>query len=765
MSDTAMDTPEATEIIQNLRPNLKLRQPDLYSGERDKLETWILQFDRHFHIEGDNVVDEDKVTLASTFMRGDAEKWVLPIIKRYMDPAVHDQDNKNLVEDWDLFKARLREIFSPSAEVTLAEQKIQNLRQTRSAADYTTQFQQYAELVQWDDNALKRMYKQGLKPAVRAELMRTGVSITNIQSLYKEAIRLDNQIYELALEERSYGTRPPRANNEPKYLGRKPQPNHGRQRQTYAPRRNQGYYAPGGVVAMEIDNLVQGKHIPTTQDKRRNSTPKKEITCYACNKKGHMARDCRLKNKVTRQLNMLTNDEETAEEWTVLHPAYSATSPNGEWIPEDTTTIHEEGQVLTDTRPTLEEWNLVANHISQNLGKDMDPAKIHRDGQILREAGRRNAHATERTIQFLEYQITQGNVRPEEIANIQRQKERLRQTQKTQEVLDQARRSKYEDESWDTLAEYVKETIRKGIVMKNTTTTFEGSGWEKLNHLTINPDSKEKSSDNDTEPHPGHRIHGSWDQELDNEDHNPDERALTPEELAVDTPPASPKLVRQHATLGQEELRQRRRQEGIRHYCRPHLKKTCRKRQKEDALLNEEQALHVYEEPSWVDNAEEAYRQKNYEYATISHDTKYLVDPRNPKHGYLHWTACPHDSCHVHYGGKVEGHFPCHDYRKSCKWTAHDCPKVTCAEHLYDKRVYLNCFPTHSETDNTQYHLAVNNRCFNRDWRVCLVETCEIHYQAKLANGYAKENPFLERTPAALEAATRSTLKNLSNSQ
>jgi len=73
-SDTAMDTPDAQEITQILKPNLRLRQPDTFSGERDKLETWIMQFDRHFYIEGSNIVDKDKVTLASTFMKGDAKK-------------------------------------------------------------------------------------------------------------------------------------------------------------------------------------------------------------------------------------------------------------------------------------------------------------------------------------------------------------------------------------------------------------------------------------------------------------------------------------------------------------------------------------------------------------------------------------------------------------------------------------------------------------------------------------------------------------------
>jgi hypothetical protein len=49
-----------------------------------------------------------------------------------------------------------------------------------------------------------RMYKQGLKPNVRAELMRTRTLINDIEDLKREVICLDNKLYELALEERSF---------------------------------------------------------------------------------------------------------------------------------------------------------------------------------------------------------------------------------------------------------------------------------------------------------------------------------------------------------------------------------------------------------------------------------------------------------------------------------------------------------------------------------------------------------------------------------
>jgi hypothetical protein len=53
------------------------------------------------------VDDSDKVVLASTYMKGDAEKWVILIIRRYMDDTIVDAGNTTLVESWDAFKIRL----------------------------------------------------------------------------------------------------------------------------------------------------------------------------------------------------------------------------------------------------------------------------------------------------------------------------------------------------------------------------------------------------------------------------------------------------------------------------------------------------------------------------------------------------------------------------------------------------------------------------------------------------------------------------------
>jgi hypothetical protein len=45
------------------------------------------------------------------------------------------------------------------------------------------------------------MYKQGLKPIVRVKLIRSRTVIKTLEDLINEAIRINNNLYELKLEE------------------------------------------------------------------------------------------------------------------------------------------------------------------------------------------------------------------------------------------------------------------------------------------------------------------------------------------------------------------------------------------------------------------------------------------------------------------------------------------------------------------------------------------------------------------------------------
>ncbi|EOA81820.1 uncharacterized protein SETTUDRAFT_165398 [Exserohilum turcica Et28A] len=63
---------------------------------------------------------------------------------------------------------------------------------------------------------------------------------------------------------------------------------------------------------MHLDNLNKGRGFgrakPNEGPKGQHNKDRKKITCYACGKEGYMARDCRSKNKVTRQLNVIRKD-------------------------------------------------------------------------------------------------------------------------------------------------------------------------------------------------------------------------------------------------------------------------------------------------------------------------------------------------------------------------------------------------------------------------------------------------------------------------
>jgi hypothetical protein len=156
-----------------------------------------------------------------------------------------------------------------------------------------------------------RMYKQGLKPNVRAELMRTRASINNIEDLKREVIRLDNELYELALEERSFSrsTRSYKDHRPSRQESRRIQPNQGKRRFTPKPR-HQGVYQTRGPEPMHLDTIHQGKFNQLQKDyrprnhKQGNSKDKKKGDCYNCSKPGHFARDCK-QNKVFRTINVL----------------------------------------------------------------------------------------------------------------------------------------------------------------------------------------------------------------------------------------------------------------------------------------------------------------------------------------------------------------------------------------------------------------------------------------------------------------------------
>jgi hypothetical protein len=309
MSDTEMTfTPNTTESIHKT-PGRMEKVPE-YHGKRDLLEQWILHCDLHFHVH-DDIPEENKGPLASSRLRGDAFKWITPHLQRYMDNTIKDAENTLMFEDWDEFKKKIKQVFGVHKETVVAERKIQELRQTHSVADYVNQFKQYSIQIDWDQNALKRMFRQGLKPQVREELMRTNAVTETVDELIDESIRIDNELYQLKLETGSFERK-----------GHTP--NQGRPRQDIVrttQTRTRGYYTSNRPEAMHLDSIAKGKW---KVENKREGSKSKDLVCYGCGKKGHFARDCRSKNKVTRHIAVIGRYADDNDAWEY--------DPNDAWI-------------------------------------------------------------------------------------------------------------------------------------------------------------------------------------------------------------------------------------------------------------------------------------------------------------------------------------------------------------------------------------------------------------------------------------------------
>ena len=66
-ADTDMEN--STIFVSDVR--VKVRSLDLYYGDRDKLEEWLLQVNLYFRF-GPKVAEEEKGLLAASYLRGKA---------------------------------------------------------------------------------------------------------------------------------------------------------------------------------------------------------------------------------------------------------------------------------------------------------------------------------------------------------------------------------------------------------------------------------------------------------------------------------------------------------------------------------------------------------------------------------------------------------------------------------------------------------------------------------------------------------------------
>jgi hypothetical protein len=163
----------------------------------------------------------------------------------------------------------------------------------------------------------------------------------------------------------------------------------------------------------------------------------------------------------------------------------------------------------------------------------------------------------------------------------------------------------------------------------------------------------------------------------------------------------------------------------------------------------------------------DARLRRNNERRKRETETHYWLDPRNPLHNKMSWTACLHDSCTVHYSEKTGANYFPRKYAGMpiCAFQWFDCPKDECAIHLWDKR-HRPYFYGHEDPQETlQMHITQQKtledgtsawECNQPSWHTCLNIECELHVVAKEFYGYNAQS-FLDVRPKHREPERRST--------
>ena len=189
---------------------IKAPKPEPYDGNREGVQAFITQMDAYLIInKGSFSYEYEKVLCIGGLLKGKAAEWWEPTLRDFLDHRAatserRPETNAMFSGPKNFFKA-LRETFGNPDEQRAAERQLLNLKQQGSAGNYAAEFKRISTKLDLGEHALMIYFYGGLRDNVKDELSREDRPDT----LYKyiaNAIRIDNRLYERALERRRVGT-------------------------------------------------------------------------------------------------------------------------------------------------------------------------------------------------------------------------------------------------------------------------------------------------------------------------------------------------------------------------------------------------------------------------------------------------------------------------------------------------------------------------------------------------------------------------------
>ena len=240
-----------------------------------------------------SISKNQKTFFAFTYFRGRAQHWFKSKVRSYLDDE--EDINDRIFTRFNSFKVAIRRIFGVSNEEQFVERIIQHLKQHGFASDYVARFQEYANIIDWDESTLQTMYRRELKKQVKNELMRDERAYETLDEFIEIFIDLDDKLYERVMKKKYDEELKGRAG-------------------TYSGRLSSSYFEgssfdrrrhvdePVDIVSMKLNSAIRQNKGKNPRARRGNM--KKDKTCYSCDKSSHFAKDCRSRGvMLSRQIN------------------------------------------------------------------------------------------------------------------------------------------------------------------------------------------------------------------------------------------------------------------------------------------------------------------------------------------------------------------------------------------------------------------------------------------------------------------------------
>jgi hypothetical protein len=288
-------------VVVHQPTKVKVRVPDLFTGEPPKTRGFIAQLKLYFRFNQEQFPDNrTKVTFAASYMRGKAEEWFSGYLEDYLENGLTGDtraDTRNIFKNFESFENELRKVFAEVDREREAERRLVALKQLTSAAAYTASFNELSMIVQWNEAALCAQYYRGLKEAIKDEISKDERE-TTVAGLSEDAIRIDHRMMERRQERYGNYSMEYKRKDKPKF-----NPWTDRTRATSFPE------------PMEVGTLKKEKGNPYKTEKQRRF---KEGLCLACGKAGHRIKDCNQNKKKGKgkpmRMNMIRYDGTSNEE-------------------------------------------------------------------------------------------------------------------------------------------------------------------------------------------------------------------------------------------------------------------------------------------------------------------------------------------------------------------------------------------------------------------------------------------------------------------